>query len=64
MPEAPDIATAWCEPDNLPFIVCSGPPYKVYASGYAALLGAGATPEEAAALVVAHLPTGTARTGG
>lgn len=42
--------------DDLPFIVCCGPPYKVYTSGYTILLGEAATPEEAAALAVAHLP--------
>lgn len=47
--------------DDLPFIVCWGPPYKVYTSRYTILLGEAATPEEAAALVVAHLPpTGSA----
>ncbi|MFE7115266.1 DUF6193 family natural product biosynthesis protein [Streptomyces sp. NPDC057654] len=44
--------------DNLPFIVCGKPPYTVYTSGYTTLLGEVATPEEAAALVVAHLPGG------
>jgi hypothetical protein len=45
------------EPDNLSFIACSGPPCKVCAADYAALVGGGTTAEEAAALVVAHLPT-------
>ncbi|OZV80188.1 hypothetical protein CA850_15955 [Micromonospora echinospora] len=44
------------EIDSLPFIVCGEPPYQVYAAGYSELLGTAATPEEAAALVVAHLP--------
>ncbi len=42
--------------DRLPFIVCGAPPYKVFAAGYARLLGEAQTPEDAAALVVAHLP--------
>ncbi|MFE5486641.1 DUF6193 family natural product biosynthesis protein [Streptomyces sp. NPDC056527] len=42
--------------DDLPSISYGGPPYKVYASGYADLLGEVATPAEAAALVVRHLP--------
>jgi hypothetical protein len=51
-------APSWAEDhDDLPFIVCGRPPYKVYASRYAILLGEAATPEEAAALLVAHLPT-------
>ncbi|MFJ8746552.1 DUF6193 family natural product biosynthesis protein [Embleya sp. NPDC127516] len=45
------------DPDDLPFIVCGGPPYKVYSTGYTTLLGEADTPEEAAALVVAHLPS-------
>nr|WSZ12059.1 DUF6193 family natural product biosynthesis protein [Streptomyces canus] len=57
-------APPWRKPGNLPLIACSGPPHKVYPSGYAALLGEGTTAEEAAALVVAHLPTGTAGAGG
>ncbi|MEU1690037.1 DUF6193 family natural product biosynthesis protein [Streptomyces hirsutus] len=44
--------------DDVPFIVYGGPPYQVYAAGYAALLGEVATPAEAAALVVSHLPRG------
>lgn len=43
------------DPD-LPFIVESGPPFRVYAPGYRQLLGEEATPEAAAALVVANLP--------
>jgi Family of unknown function (DUF6193) len=42
--------------DDLPFIVCDGPPYKVYADLYAVLIGEATTAEEAAWLVVAHLP--------
>ncbi|MEU7043574.1 DUF6193 family natural product biosynthesis protein [Streptomyces varsoviensis] len=42
--------------DDLPFIVSGGPSYMVYTSGYTTLLGELATPEEAAALVVARLP--------
>ncbi|GAB2744457.1 DUF6193 family natural product biosynthesis protein [Streptomyces bullii] len=42
--------------DDVPFIVYGGPPYQVYAAGYAALLGEVATPAEAAALVVSNLP--------
>lgn len=50
-------ASPWQESDHdVPFIVCGGPPYTVYVSGYSTLLGEAATPEEAAALVVAHLP--------
>lgn len=41
--------------NDLPFIA-GGTPYKVYAAGYAELIGETATPQEAAALVVAHLP--------
>ena len=47
-------------PDDLPFIVCSGPPYKVYSTGYATFLGEADTPAEAAVLVVAHLPSDVA----
>ncbi|WP_406349265.1 DUF6193 family natural product biosynthesis protein [Streptomyces sp. NBC_00144] len=42
--------------DRLPFIVCGGPPYKIYTTGYGDVLGEAATPEEAAELLVAHLP--------
>lgn len=42
--------------DDLPFVAYGGPPYTVYASGYAEILGEPTTPEEAVALVVAHLP--------
>lgn len=50
-------APPWQESDHdLPFIVCTGPPHKVYAAGYSAILGEAATAEEAAALVVTHLP--------
>ncbi|MFG3699519.1 DUF6193 family natural product biosynthesis protein [Micromonospora sp. NPDC047620] len=51
-------APPW-QPDErelLPFIVCGEPPYRVYAAGYRELLGTAATPEDAAALVVTHLP--------
>ncbi|GAA2346678.1 hypothetical protein GCM10010416_80630 [Streptomyces caniferus] len=41
--------------NDLPFIACTTP-YKVYATGYAELLGETEIPQEAAALVVAHLP--------
>ncbi|WP_200304101.1 DUF6193 family natural product biosynthesis protein [Streptomyces adelaidensis] len=41
---------------GLPFILYGGPPYEVYSAGYAELLGEVATPAEAAALVVSHLP--------
>jgi hypothetical protein len=41
--------------DDLPYIICSGPPYAVHAIHRGAL-GKGATPEEAVALVVTHLP--------
>lgn len=41
--------------NDLPFIAGEAP-YKVYASGYAEILGEAATPQEAAALLVAHLP--------
>lgn len=51
-------APPWCEPgdEDLPFILYGGPPYQVYSSGYADLLGEVATPEAAAALAVSHLP--------
>lgn len=45
------------EPE-LPFILESGPPYRVYAASYAELLGEAATPEEGVALLVANLPPG------
>ncbi|MET7702029.1 DUF6193 family natural product biosynthesis protein [Streptomyces sp. NPDC005485] len=41
--------------DDLPYVICDGPPYKVNAI-HRGLLGEAATPREAAALVVAHLP--------
>ncbi|MEV0375506.1 DUF6193 family natural product biosynthesis protein [Streptomyces sp. NPDC050636] len=41
--------------NDLPFIACGGP-YRVYAPRYEDLLGEVATPQQAAALVVAHLP--------
>lgn len=48
----------WPESDGeqLPFIVCGDPPYKVYMSGYASLLGEAETPAEAATLVANNLP--------
>lgn len=51
-------APPWADPnqDDLPFILYGGPPFEVYASAYATLLGEAATPAEAAALVVSHLP--------
>ncbi|UUU36382.1 DUF6193 family natural product biosynthesis protein [Streptomyces sp. CA-210063] len=42
--------------DEAPFILYGGPPYQVYSSRYTDLLGECATPAEAAALVVSHLP--------
>ncbi|MEU2180877.1 DUF6193 family natural product biosynthesis protein [Streptomyces thermolilacinus] len=50
-------APPWHGPDHddLPFIVYGVPPYKVYSSGYADLLGEVATPEEAAALAAGHV---------
>ncbi|MEV0560809.1 DUF6193 family natural product biosynthesis protein [Dactylosporangium sp. NPDC050588] len=42
--------------DQLPFLVCGLETYQVYASGYAVLLGETTSPEQAAALLVAHLP--------
>ncbi|MEU4066184.1 DUF6193 family natural product biosynthesis protein [Streptomyces wedmorensis] len=50
-------APPWAElnHDDLPFILYGGPPYKIYTSGYADLLGEAGTPKEAAALVVRHL---------
>ncbi|MFK0263641.1 DUF6193 family natural product biosynthesis protein [Streptomyces angustmyceticus] len=47
--------TAYPWSNDLPFIACTTP-YKVYATGYAELLGETETAQEAAALVVAHLP--------
>jgi hypothetical protein len=44
------------QPDDLPFILCDGPPYKVYAAVYAVFIGEAANAEEAASLVVANLP--------
>jgi hypothetical protein len=41
---------------DLPLVICGEPPYKVYAFVYAKFLGEAATPEEAAALLVEHLP--------
>ncbi|WP_444978760.1 DUF6193 family natural product biosynthesis protein [Actinoplanes xinjiangensis] len=41
--------------DALPFIV-SGNPYQVYTPGYGKVLGEAATPDEAVALLAAHLP--------
>lgn len=42
--------------DRLPFLVCGLATYQIYSSGYAVLLGEATDPEEAAALLVAHLP--------
>ncbi|MFJ3302008.1 DUF6193 family natural product biosynthesis protein [Streptomyces sp. NPDC086549] len=42
---------------DLPYALCSGPPYKMRSIRGGAL-GQGATPEEAAALMVAHPPAG------
>ncbi|MEU5549848.1 DUF6193 family natural product biosynthesis protein [Micromonospora sp. NPDC047793] len=54
-------APPW-EPEDkaLVLIVCGEPPYRVYTAGYDQLLGLAATPEEAVALVVAHLPEASA----
>ncbi|MEV6539155.1 DUF6193 family natural product biosynthesis protein [Streptomyces sp. NPDC051665] len=51
-------APPWTEPnrDDLPFILCGEPPYKVYTSDYADLLGQSDTPAGAVALVVDQLP--------
>lgn len=50
-------APPWQDTDHdLPFIVCGGPPYKIYSRGYTDILGEAPTPEGAAALLVAHLP--------
>ncbi|MFC8225867.1 DUF6193 family natural product biosynthesis protein [Streptomyces sp. NPDC057287] len=43
--------------NDLPRIAGGEGRYLVYAAGYAELLGEAATPQEAAALVVAHLPS-------
>lgn len=43
--------------NDLPFIAGGEKTYTVYAGGYAELLGEVATPQAAAALVVAHLPS-------
>ncbi len=43
--------------NDLPFIAGGEKTYLVYAAGYAELLGEVATPQAAAALVVAHLPS-------
>jgi hypothetical protein len=40
----------------MPFIVCGGPPYKVFTAGYGQLVGEARTAEEAAKLLVASLP--------
>ncbi|MFJ7250714.1 DUF6193 family natural product biosynthesis protein [Kitasatospora sp. NPDC098652] len=37
-------------------IVCSGPPYRVHAPGHQRLPAESATPEEAVAVLPAHLP--------
>ncbi|MCX5009446.1 DUF6193 family natural product biosynthesis protein [Streptomyces sp. NBC_00555] len=43
--------------NDLPFIAGGEKTYLVYAAGYAEILGEVATPQAAAALVVAHLPS-------
>ncbi|MGW7459689.1 DUF6193 family natural product biosynthesis protein [Streptomyces sp. NPDC054797] len=43
--------------NDLPFIAGGEKTYLVYAAGYAELLGEVATPQAAAALIVAHLPS-------
>ncbi|MER7828260.1 DUF6193 family natural product biosynthesis protein [Streptomyces sp. NPDC096097] len=43
--------------NDLPFMVKGEETYSVYAARYAGLLGEVATPQEAAALVVANLPS-------
>lgn len=42
--------------EQLPFIVCAGPPYDVYAPGYGQLIGKAETAEKAVTLLVASLP--------
>ncbi|MFF2078025.1 DUF6193 family natural product biosynthesis protein [Kitasatospora sp. NPDC058162] len=42
--------------DDIPFIVCFGPPYQVYAPGYESLLAETATAQEAVAALLTHLP--------
>jgi hypothetical protein len=42
--------------DDLPFIVCGCPPYKVFTAGYGQLVGEARTAEEAVKLLVASLP--------
>ncbi|MEU4335914.1 DUF6193 family natural product biosynthesis protein [Micromonospora lupini] len=42
--------------EELPFIVCGGPPYRVFTPGYEQLVGEATTAVEAVALVVASLP--------
>jgi hypothetical protein len=41
--------------EELPFIVGGGP-YRIYTPGYGRVLGEAATPDEAVALLAAHLP--------
>lgn len=41
--------------DELPFIVGGGP-YQIYTPGYGKVLGEAATPDEAVAVLAAHLP--------
>ncbi|MFE1556627.1 DUF6193 family natural product biosynthesis protein [Streptomyces sp. NPDC058734] len=43
--------------NDLPFIAGGVDTYRVYSAGYGEVLGDVATPQEAAALVVAHLPS-------
>ncbi|CCH19107.1 DUF6193 family natural product biosynthesis protein [Micromonospora lupini] len=42
--------------EELPFIVCGGPPYRVFTPGYEQLVGEATTAVEAVELVVASLP--------
>jgi Family of unknown function (DUF6193) len=39
--------------EELPFVVCGGPPYKIYAAGYARLIGEADTPTAAVAILAA-----------
>jgi hypothetical protein len=41
---------------RLPYIVCGGPPYQVFTSGYGQVVGEADTPQEAAELLVSTLP--------
>ncbi|MCW3819762.1 DUF6193 family natural product biosynthesis protein [Micromonospora sp. DR5-3] len=42
--------------DQLPFIVCGGPPYQIFTAGYGQLVGEANAAEEAVTLLVASLP--------